>query len=42
MGAMDRVTVDDEIYPAITLTQETPEKLYKNWGSKALFENHEV
>ena len=26
-GAMDRVTVDDEIDPAITLTEQTPEKL---------------
>jgi len=27
MGAVDWVTVDDEIYPAITLTKQAPEKL---------------
>jgi len=42
VGAMERVPVNNEIDPAIILTQKSAEKLYENWGSKALFENHEV
>ena len=41
-GAVNRVIVDDEVYPTITLTQEAPEKLQEHRGRKTFFENHEV
>jgi hypothetical protein len=41
-GAMHRVTVNNEIEPARTLAEQTPEKFQENLGRKGFFEDHKV